>query len=105
MIHDSHNGNISATRNQLRYWSLVSTVMPQFQHVPKIQHRSWAGRAKLRRRGRIAEAHYAGWREEFGNGSGIEKRPEGYRGLRGFEAMPVNSEFPNLGFKRLSRYT
>jgi hypothetical protein len=31
------NGNPSATRNQLSYWSLVFEVMPQFQRLPKIQ--------------------------------------------------------------------
>jgi hypothetical protein len=41
MIHTSENGNISATRNELRYLSLAFAVRPQFQRLPKIQHRLW----------------------------------------------------------------
>jgi hypothetical protein len=46
MIHASQNGNISATRNQLRYLSLAFEVRPQFQRLLKIQHRLW-GRVLL----------------------------------------------------------
>jgi hypothetical protein len=41
MVHASQNGNISATRNQLRYLSLAFAVRPHFQRLLKIQHRLW----------------------------------------------------------------
>ena len=61
-------------------------------------------RVKSRRGGRIEEAHYAGLREKSGTGLLIEMRLKARWGLRRSEAMPVNSEFPDLGFKRLSGY-
>jgi hypothetical protein len=41
MMHASQNGNISATRNQLRYLYLALAGRPQFQRLLKIQHRIW----------------------------------------------------------------
>jgi hypothetical protein len=57
------------------------------------------GRAKSRRGGIIEKARYAGLRKKSGN-----RLLKARRGLRRSEAMPVNSEFPDLGFKRLSGY-
>jgi hypothetical protein len=77
MIRASQKGNISATRNQLRYWSLAFAVMPQFQLLLKIQHRCGAGSRPIPvAAGDIEEAHYAGLREKFGNGFRIEMGPE-----------------------------
>jgi hypothetical protein len=81
MIHTTHTGKMSAMRNQLRYLSLAVAVRPRFKHLLKIQHR------------------LLGW---------VALNPvavlKAKRGLRRSEAMPVNSKFPDLGFKRLSRY-
>src|SRR5258708_22219184 len=37
--YDVGNGNISATRNQLKYLALPFAARPQFQHLLKIRHR------------------------------------------------------------------
>ena len=77
MIRATQNGNIKATRNQLRYWPLAYAVMPQFQHLLKVQHRCGAASQQIPVAvGDIEEAHYAGLREKFGNGFRIEMRPE-----------------------------
>jgi hypothetical protein len=93
MIHTSHNGKMSAMRNQLRYLSLAFAVRPRFKHLLKIQLVSGRGRAKSRGGGHIEESRYAGLGERTGRWE-----------LGGSEAMPVNPELPDLGFKRLSGY-
>jgi hypothetical protein len=39
MMHASQDGNISATRNPLKYRSLAFAGRPQFKHPLNIQHR------------------------------------------------------------------
>jgi hypothetical protein len=60
-------------------------------------------RAESRRGGRIEEAHHTGLRKKE---AGLESKRGlmAMRRLRRPEAMAVNSEFPDLGFKRLSGY-
>lgn len=82
------NRNINATCNKLRYLTLAFAITPQFQRLPKIQRRFGLGIA----------------RNPVEAGFESKRALTARRGLGCSEPMPVNSEFPDLGFKRLSGY-